>query len=187
MLENIEGFKEKAIDNLLTSIERSKDTTLARFLLAIGIKHIGEGSADLIAEEAGSLKKVMAMDYEDLCAIEGLGTKSASAVVEFFEDKKHCDEVEELIQLGVKPKARAAPKKVGHAFTGKVFVLTGGLEELTRTEAQELIKERGGKVSSSVSKNTDYVLVGEDPGSKYDKAKKLGIKCLSEAEFKKKL
>lgn len=187
MLRNIEGFQEKSIENLLSSIEGSKETTLARFLLALGITHIGEGAAELIAEEAGDLKKVMGMDYETLCEIEGLGVKSAEAVVEFFSDAKHCREVEELIHLGIKPKADKAPKKLGHAFEGAVFVLTGGLEGYTRTEAAALIKERGGKISSSVSKNTDYVLVGEDPGSKYDKAKKLGIKCLSEAEFKKKL
>ncbi|MCB1117040.1 MAG: NAD-dependent DNA ligase LigA [Chlamydiia bacterium] len=184
-LENIEGFQEKSIENLLASIEASKETTLARFLLAIGIKYIGEGTADLIAEEAGSLKNVMKMDYETLCQIDGVGEKSAQSVVDFFKDKHHCHEVEELIELGIRPKVRSSAKKSGHPFEGKTFVLTGGLEGYSRSEATELIKERGGKVSSSVSQKTDYVLVGEDPGSKYEKAKKLGVKCITEAEFKK--
>ena len=184
-LANIEGFKEKSIDNLLNSIKASKETTLARFLLAIGIKYIGSGTAELIAEEAGSLKNVMKMSFEELSEIEGVGEKGAESVVDFFSDKRHVKEVEELISLGVKPKARAVHQKKGHAFEGKVFVLTGGLDNYTRGEAADLIKERGGKVSSSVSKKTDYVLVGDEPGSKYDKAQKLGIKCISEAQFEK--
>ncbi len=184
-LENIEGFKEKSIDNLLSSIEKSKDTTLPRFLLALGIKHVGAGVADLIAEEGKTLDGVMDLDEDELCEIEGVGEKAAKSMVEFFTDKKHIKEVEELLKLGVKPKSRAKSKKAGHAFDGKTFVLTGGLEGYTRQEATDLIKERGGKISSSVSKKTDYVLVGDEPGSKYAKAQKLGVKCLTEAQFEK--
>ncbi|MCB1108610.1 MAG: NAD-dependent DNA ligase LigA, partial [Chlamydiia bacterium] len=184
-LENIEGFKEKSIDNLLRSIANSKQVSLSRFLLALGIKHVGAGIADLLAEEGKSLNGVMDMDYERLCAIDGIGEKAAEAIVEFFSDKRHLKEIEELLDLGVKPKSCASNKKSGHAFEGKSFVLTGGLENYTRLEAANLIKERGGKISSSVSKNTDYVLVGDDPGSKYNKAQKLGIKCITEAQFEK--
>ena len=184
-LENVEGFQEKSVENLLASINASKETTLARFLLAIGIKYIGAGTAELIAQEAGSLEGAMKMDYETLCKIDGVGEKGAQSVVDFFKDSHHCLEVKELTELGVHPSVAAATKKKGHVFEGRTFVLTGGLESYTRSEAAELIKERGGKVSSSVSQKTDYVLVGEDPGSKYEKAKKLGVKCIHEAEFKK--
>ena len=183
-LENIEGFQEKSIENLLESIEKSKETTLPRFLLSLGIPFVGAGTAEVIAQEAKSLENVMKLTFDDLVEIEGVGEKSAESVALFFEDFQHSKEVHELIKLGVKIQSVKKSAFKGHAFEGKSFVLTGGLEGFTRLEAADLIKERGGKISSSVSKKTDYVLVGEDPGSKYDKAKKLGIKCLSEAEFK---
>lgn len=185
-LEQIEGFKEKSIHNLLRSLEESKKTTLARFIFALGIPYVGEGTAQLLADAAGSIDKLSEMSEEELCNIDGVGDKVAQSIVEFLSDAAHQKEINDLLTLGVTPVAQL--KKIeGHLFAGKTFVLTGSLESLTRTEAQALIKERGGKVSGSVSKKTDFVLVGEDPGSKYDKAKTLGIETLDEASFQKML
>ncbi|QVL57265.1 MAG: NAD-dependent DNA ligase LigA [Simkaniaceae bacterium] len=185
-LSELEGFKEKSIKNLLKSINTSKKTTLARFIFAIGIPYVGEGTAQILADSAGSIEKLSEMTEEELCAIDGVGDKVASSIIDFLSDPTHQKEIEDLLHLGVTPTTQL--KKIeGHPFTGKSFVLTGSLEELTRSEAGVLIKERGGKVSGSVSKKTDFVLVGEDPGSKYDKAKDLGIKILDEAAFQKML
>ncbi len=183
-LAGLEGFKEKSIENLLNSINASYDVPLDRFIFALGIKFVGTGAADILAREAGSIKKLSEMTEEDLTEIEGIGEKTAHSIVTYFEDENHLKEIEELFELGVKPQ-KPARQSMSHPFSGKTFVLTGTLEEFTRSEAGDLIKKRGGKVSSSVSSKTDYVLAGEDPGSKYNKAKKLGIKVLSESEFKK--
>ncbi|MBF5058550.1 NAD-dependent DNA ligase LigA [Candidatus Neptunochlamydia vexilliferae] len=185
-LAQVEGFKEKAIANLLKSLENSKKTTLARFIFAIGIPFVGEGTAQLLADSAESIEKLSEMGKEELCNIDGVGDKVAASIVTFLDDPAHQKELDDLLDLGVQPTAQMK-KIVGHSFAGKAFVLTGSLEGLTRSEAGNLIKERGGKVSGSVSKKTDYVLVGEDPGSKYDKAKTLGITILDEETFQKML
>lgn len=185
-LLQLEGFKKKSVHNLLKSLETSKKTTLARFIFALGIPYVGEGTAQLLADAAGSIEKLSEMSMEELCNIDGVGDKVANSIVEFLSDEAHQKEIDDLLSLGVKPTAQL--KKIeGHPFIGKTFVLTGSLESLTRTKAGTLIKERGGKVSGSVSKKTDFVLVGEDPGSKYDKAKILGIEILDEASFQKML
>lgn len=127
------------------------------------------------------------MGQEDFLAIEGIGEKMAQALVAYFADKEHMKEIEALLGVGVKPQAPKTIKRTDHAFSSKTFVLTGSLQDYTRQEATDLIKERGGKVTGSVSSNTDYVLAGDKAGSKLDKAKKLGIKILSEQEFQKML
>ncbi|MCB1082495.1 MAG: NAD-dependent DNA ligase LigA, partial [Chlamydiia bacterium] len=185
-LMEVEGFKEKSIDNLLKSLKASKETTLPRFIFALGIPFVGEGTAELLAETAGSLDKLYTLTEEDLCKIDGVGEKVAASVAQFLSDPERRQEIEELLSLGVHPKMDQS-KIEGHAFAGKTFVLTGSLATLSRSEAGALIKERGGKVSGSVSKKTDYVLVGDDPGSKYDKAKTLGIDILDEEAFQKML
>jgi DNA ligase (NAD+) len=183
-LAQLDGFKEKSIQNLLESIHASKKCPLARLIMALGIKYVGTETAELLAEEAGDLGKLMEMSEEEFAAISGIGVKSAKAIADFFAEKENREEIKRLIDRGVHPQKMKA-KMTGHDFSGKSFVLTGALQEFTRDEAAALIKERGGKVSGSVSKNTDYVLVGDEPGSKYDKAKELGVKILSEEQFKK--
>ncbi len=185
-LSKLDGFKEKSIQNLLGSIEASRNCPLSRFLMGLGIKYVGAETAELLAEEAGDLETLMHMTEEEFNDIEGIGDKSAKAIYEFFQDKDNREEIKLLLSHGVKPH-KAKAKLSGHAFSNKTFVLTGALQHYTRDEAAALIKARGGKTSGSVSKNTDYVLVGDDPGSKYDKAKELGIKILSEEQFKKML
>lgn len=186
-LFQLEGFKQKSIDNLLSAIEASKNVDLDRFLMALGIPFVGAGVAELLANAAGSLKKLEEMSGEELIEIEGIGPKVAESIVTFFSDPEHLEEIKQLLELGVKPRPLKVKHFKGHPFEGKTFVLTGGLEDFTRDHAAKLIKERGGSVSSSVSKKTDYVLAGSDPGSKYDKALELGIEILNESQFKQML
>jgi DNA ligase (NAD+) len=182
-LAELEGFKEKSIQNLMASIEASRKVTLARFIMALGIKHIGIQTAELLALRAGSLDKLMQFTREDLLGIEGIGEKVANAVLDFFADPSQKEEIQKLLERGVTPVAPAALAFSGHVFEGKTFVLTGTLEHFSRSEAAAKIKERRGKVLGSVSKKTDYVLAGSDAGSKLEKAKKLGIAILTEGEF----
>jgi len=186
MLAQLDGFKEKSIHNLLKSIEGSRKCPLSRFIMGLGIKYVGTETAELLAEETGDIDTLIHMKEEDFVSIEGIGEKTAKAIAAFFRDADNREEIKLLLRHGVEPQ-KMKKKMTGHDFSGKTFVLTGALEHYSRDEAAALIKERGGKVSGSVSKNTDYVLVGEDPGSKYDKAKELGIKILSEEQFRKML
>lgn len=177
----LDGFKEKAIQNLLAGIEKSKITTLPRLILSLGIPYVGEGIAELLAKRAETVDALAEMSLEDLLSIEGVGEKVAESLLSYFSRPENLKEVRRLLHLGVTPEKVKTRK--GHPFFGKTFVLTGSLENYTRSEAAVLIKERGGNVSSSVSKKTDFVLAGDDPGSKYDKAKKLGVEILSEEKF----
>ncbi|MDN3505709.1 MAG: NAD-dependent DNA ligase LigA [Simkaniaceae bacterium] len=177
----LDGFKEKSIENLLASIDQSCKTTLPRLLMSLGIPYVGAGIADLLASHAGDIDTLASMTQEELILIDGVGEKVAESVTLYFQNPENLKEIHRLFHLGVKP--QKIETKKGHAFSGKTFVLTGSLNEFSRSEAASLIKERGGKVSSSVSKKTDYVLAGAEPGSKYDKAKELGVPILSEEEF----
>lgn len=184
-ISQLEGFKDKSIDNLLNSIQSSKHPTLSRFILGIGIRHIGAQTADLLAFKAETIENLMAFTKDDLVQIEGIGEKVAEAVLEFFSDPLNQAEIAALLKAGVVPKQSKSVEFSGHPFSGKTFVLTGSLESYSRLQAEALIKERGGKVTDSVSKKTDYLLLGKDPGSKYQKAITLGVTILTEEEFKK--
>jgi len=183
-LLTLEGFADKSAENLLKAVEASKRITLARLLYALGIRNVGEHVARLLADRYGSIEKVMDAGEEELMEINEIGPEVASSVVSFFSDKKNRRLVEDLIKLGVKVEGPAG-QAGERSLEGKTFVFTGGLEGFTRDEAKELVESLGGRVTSSVSGNTDYVVVGTDPGSKYDKAKKLGVKTIDETEFKK--
>lgn len=184
-LSKLEGFKEKSIANLLDSVDASRTCPFSRFIMGLGIKYVGTETAELLAESMGDLDTLMHAKVEDLLAIGGIGEKTAAGIVEFFKDSDNREEIKLLLKHGVAPQKIAKKKISGHPFAGKTFVLTGTLEGYSRDEASALIKERGGKVTGSVSKNTSYVLVGEDPGSKYEKAKELNIPILTEQQFKK--
>jgi DNA ligase (NAD+) len=185
-LEKVEGFKEKSVHNLLQSIERAKKCTLARFIMALEIPYVGKQTAEDLANIAQDIHTLVHFTREDLLKIEGIGDKMADSIVSYFQKKENLEEIQLLLQNGLEPQK---PHKIltDHLFSGKVFVLTGSLIKFSRDEASRLIKERGGKTSSSVSSQTDYVLLGENPGSKYDKAKELNIKILSEDDFEKML
>jgi DNA ligase (NAD+) len=184
-ISQLDGFKEKAIQNLLSGIEKSKDVPLPRFIMALGIKHVGAGTADLLAKKAGDIETLSKITEEELLGIEGIGPKVAESVVEYFKDPHHQEELAKLLSYGVKPQKETVKQVREHAFNGKSFVLTGTLQNYTRAAAAGLIKERGGKVSESISKQTNYLLVGESPGSKLDKARSLGVTILTEEEFTK--
>lgn len=182
-LFQLEGFKEKSVQNLLGSIAKSKDVTLDRFIMALGIKHIGTETAELLAKKAGNIEALMLMTAEELVRIDGIGEKVAGAVVDYFASEKNRQEIAALLALGVTPHQMKTVSYQGHPFAEKTFVLTGALQNYTRTAAAALIKDRGGKVSDSVSKKTDFLVAGEAAGSKFDKAQALGIRILSEDEF----
>jgi DNA ligase (NAD+) len=177
------GFKEKSVHNLMTSIEKSRDVPLSRFIMALGIRYVGSGTAELLANRAGDIETLENMPIEELLQIEGVGEKVATAVHEFFADPANREEIGRLIALGVRPQKQKARVFKEHPFNRKTFVLTGTLHAYTRQAAAVLIKERGGKVTDSVSKKTDFVVAGEDPGSKLEKAKTLGVQILTEEEF----
>jgi DNA ligase (NAD+) len=182
-LVGLERMGDKSAGNLLAAIEASKDTTLPRFLFALGIRHVGETGARLLAEAFGSLDKVMAAEHEELMQVEGIGPEVAASVTSFFERRESRKLVDDLLRAGVNPKSVEVAAPVESAFSGKSIVLTGGLEKMTRNQAKAKIQELGGRVSSSVSKKTDLVIAGSDPGGKYEKAGKLGIRIIDEEEF----
>jgi DNA ligase (NAD+) len=186
-LSQLDGFKEKSIQNLLESIEQSKKVSLDRFIMALGIKFVGSGTAELLAKNAGSLEATMILTREQLVEIDGIGEKVADAVVGYFADPEHQNEIERFISYGLIPETQEVKDFGDHPFAKKSFVLTGTLEKYTRTSAATLIKERGGKVIGSVSKKTNFLLAGASPGSKQKKAEELGIPILTEDEFAKAL
>jgi DNA ligase (NAD+) len=186
-LLTLRNFKDKAADNVLTSIEVSKKVPLAKLIMALGIPYVGAETAESLALFCKSLLALSHMTEEELMAIEGVGVKVAHSVVTFFADAEHQEEIAHLLEYGVTPYLEEVKTVQGHPFEGKSFVLTGTLQNYSRDQATELIKARGGVILSSITKKTDYLLLGENPGSKYDKALSLGVFILSEEEFNKKL
>jgi len=182
-IEPLERFAEKAADNLIQSIEESKNVTLSRFIYALGIRHVGEETAVDLANYFGTLQKLISAPQERLESIPDVGNIVAKSIYEYFDDSKNQKFVQDLIKSGVK--IEEVKIKRHQPLKGKIIVLTGTLESLTRDDAKAKIRSLGGDVSSSVSKNTDFVVVGTEPGSKYGKAKKLGVKIIKEKEFSK--
>ena len=176
-------FAEKSADNLLNAIEESKNRSLARFIYALGIPNVGEHVARLLAKKFGSLENLMKASREDLLSIYEIGPEIAENVVAFFREKHNLKEIERMRQAGVRATTAVERKEEGGPLHGKTFVFTGALQNFSRDEAKAIVEELGGRASSSVSKSTDYVVVGENPGSKYEKAKKLGVKIITEEEF----
>src|SRR6266852_1195702 len=180
----LERMEEKSAQNLLDEIEGSKKNSLARLIYALGIQFVGERTAQLLAEHFSSLEELAAAKEEELEEVPEVGPKVAASIVEFFSEPTNRPVMKKLRKAGVHPTAEKRQVK-SDKFAGKSFVFTGGLANRTREEAGEMVVQHGGKVSGSVSKKTDYVVVGTDPGSKYDKAKELGVTILSENEFEK--
>jgi DNA ligase (NAD+) len=183
-LAALERMAEKSAQNLLDEIEASKKNSLARLIYALGIQFVGERTAQLLAEHFSSLEELAEAKEEELEEVPEVGPKVAASIVEFFSEPANRQIIKKLRKAGVHPTAEKRVVK-SQKLAGKSFVFTGGLANRSREEAGELVVQNGGKVSASVSKKTDYVVVGTDPGSKYDKAKELGVTILSEAEFEK--
>ncbi|MDB6081886.1 MAG: ligA [Chlamydiia bacterium] len=182
-LAQLDNFKEKSINNLLESIEKAKKTTLARLIMALGIRHVGIQAADLIANHTGSIEKLLQISKEELLELQGVGEKVASSFVEYFANRENQKQMQLFQERGLECTSEDFTAFQGHPFYNKLLVLTGTLHSLSRHEAERKIKAVGGKVSDSVGKKTDFVVVGTDAGSKFEKAKKLGIPVLTEDEF----
>jgi DNA ligase (NAD+) len=180
----LERMAEKSAQNLLAEIEGSKKNSLSRLIYALGMRFVGERTGQLLAEHFSSLEELATADEEQLVAVNEVGPKVAAAIVEFFSEPANRQLIKKLHKAGVHPTAEKREVK-SDKLAGKSFVFTGGLANRSREEAGELVQQHGGKVSGSVSKKTDYVVVGTDPGSKYDKAKELGVPVLTESEFEK--
>ena len=180
-LENLDGFAARAAAQLIDAVEASKAQPLSRLLFALGIEHVGGEGAKLLAGTFGTMDAVMAARKEDLASIDGIGDKIAAAVVAFFAESKNRALIERLRGHGVTFE-ESAPE-VGTALAGQTFVITGTLPNLSRAAAQELIERSGGRVMSSVSKNTTALVVGEAPGGKLERAKALGVEILDEASL----
>jgi DNA ligase (NAD+) len=180
----LERMAEKSAQNLVDEIEGSKKQPLDRLVYALGIPFVGERTGQLLADHFSSVDDLAAASAEELENVPEVGPKVASAITEFFSEPANRNLIKNLSKAGVRPVAEKREVK-SQKFAGKSFVFTGGLANRSREEAGELVQQHGGKVSSSVSKRTDYVIVGTDPGSKYDKAKELGVPILSESEFEK--
>lgn len=178
----LERMAQKSADNLINAINDSKGRGLSRLLFALGIPLVGTRAARLLAERFGDIDSLMAASPEDITAIHEIGGKIAESVKHYFSQTDNLDMVDRLREAGVRmTEEQRAPVATSEAVTGKTFVLTGTLPTMKRSEAKERIESMGGKVAGSVSKNTDYVVAGEDPGSKYDKARELNVPILDEA------
>jgi DNA ligase (NAD+) len=179
-LEALERMGEKSAANLIDRIDRSKQATLPRFLVALGIRQVGEATAKALAEQFGKLDAIMDASEEALQEVRDVGPEVAKSIHTFFAEKQNRKLVQKLLAAGVNP---APVARLKGPLSGKKFVLTGALEGMTRPEAQRRIEAQGGRVTASVSKETDYVVAGADPGSKLKKAEKLGIAVIDEAKL----
>ena len=182
-LLTIERMGEKSADNLLKSLEKSKNCSLAALIFSLGIPLVGLTVAKILAKEFGSIEKLKQASYDDLVAIDAVGTKIAQSITEYFAQESNSDFLARLEQAGIMMQEEHTEKQTKEAFAGKTFVLTGTMVAMDRKTAQEKIESLGGKASSSVSKKTNYVVAGENAGSKLTKAEELGSTILSEDEF----
>jgi len=179
-LLELDGIKEKSAQNILNAIRASKDRDFARVVFALGIRHVGWTTASAIAAAMGSMDRLRKATVEELSRIEGIGEVVATSVRGFFDDPRNQELVDDLKSLGLRMRAE---KRAAGPLEGKVFVFTGELRSMGRSDAEALVTSLGGKAGSSVTKATDYVVVGENPGSKLDRARSMGKTVLSEEQF----
>ncbi len=180
-ISSMERMGDKSAENLINSIEKSKSRGLDKFIFALGIRHVGQKASKLIAKTFKSIDNLMIADEEDISQIDGIGDIIAKSIVSYFKIPQNIELIENLKNCGINMEFK--DNVIDNKLIGKSFVLTGTLQKYTRTEASKLIESLGGTVTSSVSKKTSYVLTGSEPGSKVDKAKKLGVDIISEEEF----
>ncbi len=183
LLSGLERMGPKSAENLLSAIEKSKKTSLARFVYSLGIRHVGENIASILAEKFKNLDKLMEATKEELEIIDGIGHEIACSIVEFFRRRQNRETIEKILEKGLEIKAHEKSETNKNLFAGKIFVLTGKLSGMTRAEAKKKIEAMGGKTTGSVSRKTDYLITGESAGSKLQKAKELGVEILDEKTF----
>lgn len=184
-LMELEGFGEKSINNLLNNIEISKNNSLEKLIFGLGIKHVGKKTSKILSEYYSTMDNLIKASLEDLSSIPDIGEIIAKSIRNYFDDEKNINLINTLKEYNLNMNYIGKEKNINELFKDKTFVLTGTLVNLTRNEAKDLIEELGGKNTSSVSKKTDVVIVGSEPGSKYDTAKNLGVTIWSEEEFLK--
>jgi DNA ligase (NAD+) len=184
-LINLERMGEKSTDNLFEEIEKSKKNNLSRLIFGLGIRFVGEQTAKILSKYYRSLDKLMESKFDDLIKIYDIGERVAESIIVYFKESKNIEVIEKLRKSGVNFQELNPIKPENNRLKSLKFVFTGELEEYTREQAKNIVIENGGKVISQVSGNTDYVVVGKNPGSKYNKAVKLGVKIIDEEEFKK--
>ena len=182
-LMELEGFGEKSINNLLDSIEHSKENSLERLLFSLGIRYVGKKTGKILASKYKNIDAFLSTNYEELVSIDDIGEKLAGSIYEWINDSDNLSLIDDLKSFGVNMSYLGKEVEEDSNFSGKTFVLTGTLSNYSRDEAGEIITNRGGKVTGSVTKKTSVVLVGDSPGSKYDKAVELGIEIWNEEKF----
>jgi len=182
-LIGMERMAEKSVSNLLAAIEKSKERLLSRVMFALGIRHVGAETAEILAKHFGSMDKLSGATEEELTAVPTIGPKIAESIVAFFKQKSNRKVIDKLRGAGVRLGADAAAQPTELPLSGEEFVITGKLEAMPRSEAEARIKELGGSAGSSVTKKTTFLVAGADPGFKLDRARELGVKVLNEEEF----
>lgn len=182
-LIKLDRFGKKKAENLLNAIEKSKNCTLDSFIFALGIPNVGKKTAADLADTFHSLENIMKASYDQLIAIPDIGDKVADSIIEFFGDEKIVSNINKLLDKGVKPVYEKKNIEKNTIFSGKTVVITGIIEGISRNEAKDIVVKMGGKVTNTVSSKTDYVIVGKNPGSKAEKAEKLGVTIISGEEF----
>ena len=187
-LETLEGYGKKSVENLFKSIENSKNNSLERLLFALGIKQVGSKTAKVLAKQYNTIDNIINTTKEDLLEIKDIGEIIADNIVNYFKDKNNLNMINKLKEYNLNMNYISNDIiKENDNFKDKTFVLTGTLNNITRNEASKLIENNGGKVTSSVTTKTNVVVVGDNPGSKYDKALSLGIEIWNEDEFLQKI
>ena len=182
-LLDLEGFAEKSATLLLEAIERSKQVSLDRFLMGLGIRQVGQHIAKVLARELGTLAEIMAADEARFNQIREIGPEISASLASYFSEPQNRAVIQDLLGHGLRIVEEEGARGGAGSLAGKTFVFTGGLSAFTRDDAKRLVEERGARVSSSVSKKTSYIVAGQEPGSKLDQARKLGVRVLSEQEF----
>ena len=179
----IEGFKDKSANNLIDAIRESKNHTAARLLISLGIKHVGVEISELLLDKYNSISNLINISYEELIEIPQIGPQIALSIREYFENQENILVLEELFNLGLKDSYQQANIEFNEIITSKTFVITGKFLKYKRSEIQDIITKYGGINSGNINSKTDYLILGENPGSKLEKANELNIKILSESEF----
>jgi len=182
-IQKMEGFGEKSAENLKDAIELSKNTTLAKFIYALGIRNVGEATSKDIVKKLGTLENVMKASIDDFLEINDVGPVVAQSLHQFFQEDENKAIINNIVEFGVKWEDQAQNVSNDQKLNQQTFVITGTLENFSRDEIKELIENNGGKVSGSVSKKTSYVIIGDNPGSKADKAAELGVKVINEKQL----